>query len=109
MRVLTKMINKFSAFSLLLLCACSFNRHPKMLSFTPASVVVDFNGSDLHGATQLAQQFCSSINKDAQYVRSEESFWGGDRKGFFNCVTSSTHGANSNSGHKTTPIINNFK
>ena len=42
--------------------------HPRMSSFTPASVVVDYSDSDLHGATNLAQQFCSSINKNAQYV-----------------------------------------
>ena len=96
---------------LLLIVACS-KSHPKMTSFTPASVVIDYSENDLHEATAMAQQFCGSINKDAQYVRTEESGWfTTTRLGFFNCIESSRHihntpaaGANS-----STPIINNFK
>jgi hypothetical protein len=99
--------------SILLLSACSTSRpHPKMLSFTPASVVIDFSENDLHEATSLAQQFCSSIQKDAQYVRTEESGWlSTEKHAFFNCIA---HGRDNNSSSSAgnnshMPIINNFK
>lgn len=98
-----------------LLTGCFGPNHPKMLSFTPASVVIDFTGSDLNSATNLAQQFCTSIDKDAQYVRSEEaSFWGSDKTAFFNCVESARKNRNAGitggqSGNSSLPIINNFK
>ena len=75
--------------------------HPKMLSFTPASVVVDYTGNDLHEATNMAQQYCSSIGKDAQYVDAkEEGTWGLSTKStaFFNCVESFSRGGGHN-GH----------
>lgn len=119
--------------SCLLLVSCVSKPHPKMLSFTPASVVIDYTGNDLHAATSLAQQFCSSINKDAQYVNhKEEGGWTISLTAFFNCVDSSRHhnnhasGApvnyghannggymnnhmNDNMGNGQAPIINHFR
>lgn len=96
-----------------LLTGCFGTNHPKMLSFTPASVVIDFSGTDLNAATNLAQQFCSSIDKDAQYVRTEDSFWGGGKTAFFNCVESARKNRNAGiggrEGSSSLPIINNFK
>ncbi len=82
-----------------------------MLSFTPASVVIDYSNNDLHEATALAQQFCSPTNKDAQYVRTEENSWvSKERKAFFNCVASEKHhNQGSNGNASNIPIINNFK
>lgn len=75
--------------SLVAIAACQQPSHPKMLSFTPASVVIDYSQNDLYQATQLAQQFCSSIDRDAQYVRSEEKGWGSPKKhAYYNCVES---------------------
>lgn len=95
------------------LTSCGGNKHPKMLSFTPASVVIDYSDNDLHEATSLAQQFCSSINKDAQYVRTNEGSWmSREKHAFFNCVESSNknqHNSNSGGYSSNTPIINNFK
>lgn len=95
------------------LISCSGSKHPKMLSFTPASVVIDYSDNDLHEATALAQQFCSSINKDAQYVRTNEGSWmSREKHAFFNCVESSSknsHHNNSAGYNSHTPIINNFK
>lgn len=100
--------------SLLLVSACSGKSHPKMLSFTPTSVVIDYSDNDLHEATGMAQQFCFSINKDAQYVRTEEKGWvSSERHAFFNCVESNRAGTggNNNQGanNNSMPIINNFK
>ena len=94
----------------LLLVSCGGNKsHPRMLSFTPASVVIDYSDNDLHEATSLAQQFCSSINRDAQYVRTEEGGWiTRERKGFFNCIESN-RGVRTHKDSGSTPIINNFK
>lgn len=93
----------------LVLTSCSSRHHPKMISFTPASVVIDYSDNDLYEATGLAQQFCSSINKDAQYVRTNESgFLSKERLAFFNCVESSNRNRTS-SEHNSIPIINNFK
>ncbi len=85
--------------------------HPKMLSFTPASVVRDYSDNDLHEATALAQQFCSSTNKDAQYVRTEENgLVFKESKAFFNCVLSEKHyNQNTGGAGSNIPIINNFK
>lgn len=86
--------------------------HPTMVSFTPASVVVDYTTSDLRQATGLAQQFCQSIHKDAQYVRSEDSgYWTKERHGFFNCVDSSSSNSNRNNynGGSNAPIVINNK
>jgi len=98
---------------LFVLVGCGGKSHPKMLSFTPASVVIDYSDNDLHEATNLAQQFCSSIQKDAQYVRTEESGWiSTQRNAFFNCVEHSRggKGASSSGGaNSQMPIINNFK
>jgi hypothetical protein len=83
-----------------------------MLSFTPASVVIDFSENDLHEATSLAQQFCSSIQKDAQYVRTEESGWiSTDKHAFFNCIVHrrGSDGASAAGNNSHMPIINNFK
>lgn len=99
----------------LILVGCSSRPHPKMISFTPASVVIDYSDNDLHEATGLAQQFCSSINKDAQYVSTTETGWvSKERHAFFNCIESMAkiHNNNNNNGsagNSTTPIINNFK
>ncbi|MGI4775732.1 MAG: hypothetical protein ACRYE9_02200 [Janthinobacterium lividum] len=100
--------------SCLLLASCASQHHPKMLSFTPASTVIDYSNNDLHEATALAQQFCSSINKDAQYVSHKEEGWvTKSRTAFFNCIESlSKHNANmnhNNGGNSHIPIINNFK
>ncbi len=91
--------------STIMLSSCFGNNHPKMLSFTPASVMVDFNGNDLYEVTRVAQQFCDSIKKDAQYVRTEESGWVFKNKAaFFNCIESSAKNSSpASSGH----IINN--
>ena len=98
-----------------ILIGCGGNPHPKMVSFTPASVVIDYSKNDLHEATGMAQQFCSSIEKDAQYVSTKESGWTSSEKlTFFNCIErgkavagwAASHGA-ANNTH--TPIINNFK
>lgn len=99
--------------AVILLSACSSSRpHPKMLSFTPASVVIDYSENDLHEATSLAQQFCSSIQKDAQYVRTQEDGWvSKTRHAFFNCVehNRSNQGSSSAGNNSHMPIINNFK
>ena len=92
----------------LALIACGGRTHPKMISFTPASVVIDYTANSLQDATSLAQQFCSSINKDAQYVRTEEKGWvSSERLAFFNCVESNRGGRN-NGNAPNAPIINNF-
>ncbi len=105
----------FCAASILVGCGGG-NPHPKMVSFTPASVVVDYSKNDLHEATGLAQQFCSSIEKDAQYVSTKESGWTSSEKlAFFNCIErgktvagwAANQGGANNNAH--TPIINNFK
>jgi hypothetical protein len=104
----------FATLTLLSLLTGCHVGHPKMLSFTPASVVIDYSDSDLHGATNLAQQYCSSINKDAQYVINKETGWISTKKeAFFNCVESTIK--NNQTGHHAPyapagmPIINNFK
>jgi hypothetical protein len=85
-------------------------KYPKMLSFTPASVMIDYSDSDLHQATSMAQQYCSSIGKDAQYVRTEESGWvSKERHGFFNCVEKHNNNNNNGNSSQAMPIINNFK
>ncbi len=87
-------------------------KYPKMLSFTPASVMIDYSSSDLHQATCLAQQFCSSINKDAQYVRTERNdsmFGSNTRHGFFNCIERAASAPNGGHGAASVPIINNFR
>jgi len=100
----------FSA--VILLSSCS-THHPKMISFTPASVVIDYSENDLHEATSLAQQFCSSIQKDAQYVSKEETGWINTvKQAFFNCVEHTRGGKGSDgsaANHSQMPIINNFK
>lgn len=97
--------------AILLLSACSGSRpHPKMLSFTPASVVIDYSDNDLHEATSLAQQFCSSIQKDAQYVRTQESGWvTTTRHAFFNCIEHNRGRGSASGSNSQMPIINNFK
>jgi hypothetical protein len=45
----------------LVLTGCA--SHPKMTTFTPASVVVDYSGNDLYEATRLAQQYCQSVGR----------------------------------------------
>lgn len=99
--------------ALLILSACA-SHHPKMLSFTPASVVVDYSNNSLHEATGLAQQYCSSMQKDAQYVRTEEKgLLTTEKHAYFNCVESlakAMHNNNQQHGFgANTPIINNFK
>ncbi|GAA5252404.1 hypothetical protein [Candidatus Rickettsia kedanie] len=42
--------------------------HPTVISFTPANVVINYSLNDLQETTNLAQQFCSTINKDVQYT-----------------------------------------
>ena len=94
--------------------------HPKMLSFTPASVVIDYTGNDLHSATSLAQQFCSSIGKDAQYVsdKIENGFFASfklapEQHAFFNCVESHSKALQQNQHHNggssMNPVIINNK
>ena len=97
--------------------SCATKSYPKMLSFTPASVVKDYTSNDLHEATMLAQQFCSSVNKDAQYVSTQERggyFSGSTKHAFFNCVESQARILQQqNQSHHHTPhasapyIINN--
>lgn len=77
----------FLAASLFALVACN-NPQPKMLSFTPSSVVIDYTGNDLRAATNIAQQFCASVDKVAQYVdkKSEFGYYSGSKQiAFFNC------------------------
>lgn len=99
--------------ALLMLASCSTpTTHPKLVSFTPASVVIDYSKNDLYQATSLAQQFCQSVGKDAQYLRTEKSSgWGSsdEKLAFFNCVESlKNHNQMSNSGASSVPIINNI-
>ncbi|WP_032138739.1 hypothetical protein [Rickettsia tamurae] len=86
--------------------------HPTVISFTPASVVINYSLNDLQEATNLAQQFCSTINKDAQYTGTqyikiaEAGFFSNEiqaHHAFFNCVGS---GRSRKDGQS---IINNFK
>jgi hypothetical protein len=101
----------------LAISSCGGIKYPKMLSFTPASVMIDYSDSDLHQATAMAQQYCASINKDAQYLRTEQegSMLGLGPKakhGFFNCVESNRAEAvraNGGGNASNIPIINNFK
>lgn len=103
-----------SASIFLVSCAQGPRPHPKMISFTPASVIVDYTENDLHEATAMAQQYCSSMKKDAQYVRTQEDskgFGAKERIGFFNCIVSAPHdhqsGSYGSSGQL--PVINNYK
>lgn len=85
-----KKLSFIVAASALALASCTAP-HPKMLSFTPASVVIDYTGNDLHAATNMAQQFCSSVEKNAQYVDAKEEggfFTGTKQIAFFNCIES---------------------
>ena len=61
-------------------------RVPKMVSFTTDKVVVDYSFNNLSEATNLAQQFCSAADKDAEYVRSDKNKHG-KNLGHFVCVT----------------------
>lgn len=85
--------------------------HPKITTFTPASIVVDYGGSSLYEATRVAQQYCDSIGKDAQYVRTEDSFFSSKKDGFFNCIKSELKSpggmAPSVGGYMGGPIFNN--
>ena len=103
----------FISLSLLVLTSCSGKAHPKMLSFTPASVLIDYSDNDLHEATQMAQQFCGSINKNAQYVNTiEKGIVMTERHAFYNCIAdeSKKEGAAASPAVNThAPIINNFK
>lgn len=99
------------------LISCASNRHSRIISFTPASVVVDYSDTgDLIEATDQAQRYCSSAGKDAQYVDTKEESsilsFSSKKTAFFNCVArenaSSNNGnnnSNSNGGGHT--IINN--
>lgn len=102
-----------SASVLLVACVQKSKPHPKMISFTPASVVVDYTENDLHEATAMAQQYCSSMKKDAQYVRTEEEssmFAMRQRIGFFNCIASNANEHHSGGyGSGQVPVINNYK
>ncbi len=95
----------------LITTACAIRIAPRMLSFTPAAVVIDYSNNTVHAATALAQQFCSSIGKDAQYVRTSETGWlAQERTGFFNCVESPAKiNQNNDSNTSNMPITNNFK
>lgn len=109
---------------LLLIAAC--NTPPKVVSFTPAGVMIDYSKSSIHEATMMAQQFCSSMNKDAQYVRTEgegrvggvagiipivaaANYAGSTRVAFFNCVENNKNTQIPPAGSGQMPIINNFK
>jgi hypothetical protein len=94
------------------LASCGSHPHPKMMSFTPASVVIDYSENDLHEATGMAQQYCSSMERDAQYVRTEESGWVSSKRiAFFNCIESlrKSIGGGAAGSNSSTPIINNFR
>jgi hypothetical protein len=103
-----KKIVLLSAMSVVV-AGCASN--PKISSFTPASIVVDYGGSSLYEATRVAQQYCDSIAKDAQYVRTEDSFLSGKKEGFFNCVESKLKAPGSSNGlqngYSGGPIFNN--
>lgn len=59
----------------IILSSCSGSHRSKIVSFNPASVVVDYTDiADLIGATDQAQRYCSSIGKDAQYVNIKGDF-----------------------------------
>ena len=97
-------------FTTLTLSSCGGMKHPKMLSFTPASVVIDYSDGSLHEATSLAQQFCSTIKKDAQYVSTEKSgMISVEKQAFFNCVERRQENDSRAATSSTMPIINNFK
>ncbi len=98
------------------LSSCSSPRHSRIISFTPAGVVIDYTETqDLTEATDQAQRYCSSMNKDAQYVNNKEDFsltgLGWKYTAFFNCInkhdSSSSFGSSNgaNNGHHT--VINN--
>jgi hypothetical protein len=95
------------------LSACSGPRHSKIVSFTPASVVVDYTDTgDLVEATDQAQRYCSSINKDAQYVNTKDDFavssFGWKKTAFFNCIAKEHGVSNSHVGSSGgNTIINN--
>ncbi len=100
----------------LLVASCA-KPHPKLISFTPAGVIVEHTDSPLHEATALAQNFCSSIGKDAQYVSStkEGGFWSlkNEQHAFFNCVESHSKALQQNQHHNggssMNPVIINNK
>ncbi len=103
----------FSCLTLLLLNGCAAS-HPKIITFTPASIVVDYGDSSLYEATRVAQQYCDSIRKDAQYVRTESTWYSGAKEGFFNCIESASKtgagaGGSASGGYGGHgPIINNI-
>jgi hypothetical protein len=104
-------MKKILAFSSMMLIISGCAKYPTMLSFTPASVMINYTGSDLHQATAMAQQYCASMGKDAQYVRTEEGgMLSSKRHGFFNCIESSKNSnSQSNGSSSQTPVINNFR
>jgi len=80
-----------SIFLLLCLSSCGTgnSKHPRVISSTTSSLIVDYAGAgDLLQATKEAQKCCKKLGKDAQYVRTEEekSSSGTVKKmAFFNC------------------------
>jgi len=66
--------------------------------------------NDLIEATDQAQRYCSSMGKDAQYVRTEEksSYIGnGSRIAFFNCKKSKDGSGSSNANQQIVIPFNN--
>ncbi len=101
----------FSCLAALILNGCAAS-HPKIITFTPASIVVDYGDSSLYEATRVAQQYCDSIRKDAQYVRTESKWYSSDKEAFFNCIESTSKtGAGAGAaggGYGNGPIFNNI-
>jgi ABC-type nitrate/sulfonate/bicarbonate transport system substrate-binding protein len=87
----------FSSALLLVLFGCAASPpRPKMLTYTPVNVVIDYTGNDVHSAVVMAQQFCKSIEKNAQYVDTKkEGLWGAKKTAFFNCVALDSGHSNS--------------
>jgi len=96
-----------------ILSSCAGRRHSKIISFTPASVVVDYTDTtDLIEATDQAQRYCGSMGKDAQYVNNKEEFafssLGWKHTAFFNCIAKEHHlNTNGSYGNAGNTIINN--
>lgn len=97
----------FNILAIFILSGCAAT-HPKIVTFTPASIVIDYGDSSLYEATRVAQQYCDSLRKDAQYVRTESKWYSSGKEAFFNCIESASKtGVGAGAGYGHGPIINN--
>jgi hypothetical protein len=85
--------------SCLIFSGCFNKSKVKIIIFTPEKVVVDYTDNDLQEATIIAQQYCVSMNKDAQYVNTEEhGLVAKERHAFFHCVKPVARNQHNNTG-----------